>query len=78
MVNLTIGPSGEIALPAQVRQRYGMMPDTPVRVIETVSGILLVPLTVSPMSPELAAELDEWQALSTQSWELFPYEEGDE
>jgi len=55
-----------------------MMPDTPVRVIETVSGILLVPLTVSPMSPELAAELDEWQALSTQSWELFPYEEGDE
>jgi hypothetical protein len=26
------------------------------------------------MSPELAEQLAEWQALGAESWELFPYE----
>jgi bifunctional DNA-binding transcriptional regulator/antitoxin component of YhaV-PrlF toxin-antitoxin module len=78
MTSLTVGQGGVIALPDGVRERYGLKADTPIRVVETRGGILLVPLTDAPMSSELAAELDEWQALSTQSWDLFPYEEGDE
>ncbi len=74
MKNLTIGQSGEIALPEEVRARYGLSSETPVRVIETRTGILLVPLTDEPMSAELTQELAEWQALSTKPWEGFPYE----
>jgi bifunctional DNA-binding transcriptional regulator/antitoxin component of YhaV-PrlF toxin-antitoxin module len=64
-------------LPESVRERYGLSPDTPVRVVETRTGILLVPLTDAPMSPELARELAEWQSLSTESWSAFPYEDAD-
>jgi hypothetical protein len=35
----------------------------PVRLVETRTGILLVPLTDEPMSDELTRELEEWQAL---------------
>jgi hypothetical protein len=31
----------------------------------------------SPMAPELADELAQWQALSAETWEMFPYEEED-
>jgi bifunctional DNA-binding transcriptional regulator/antitoxin component of YhaV-PrlF toxin-antitoxin module len=78
MTSLTVGKSGEIALPDALRERYGLTPDTPVRVVETRSGILLVPLTDIPMSAALADELNEWQALSTRSWDLFPYEDSDQ
>lgn len=44
------------------------------RMIETRNGILLIPLTGEPMSPSLRAEIEEWQALGTESFELFPYE----
>jgi hypothetical protein len=54
-----------------------MAPATPVRIIETRGGVLLVPLGDAPMSPELAEELAEWQALGAESWEMFPYEEGE-
>ena len=75
MDNLKVGLEGKIALPGDLRARYLLTPDTQVRVIETQSGILLVPLTGQPMSPRLITELAAWQSMSAQSWEHFPYEE---
>ncbi len=75
MTNLTIGRDGEIALPSQIRDRYGLKPETPVRIVETRGGILLVPITDAPISAELAKELEEWQSLSVESWSQFPYED---
>jgi bifunctional DNA-binding transcriptional regulator/antitoxin component of YhaV-PrlF toxin-antitoxin module len=72
--NLTVGREGEIALPTDVRERYGIQPDTPIRVVETRTGILLVPLTGAPMSEALQQELAEWQEASLGSWDLFPYD----
>lgn len=74
---LTIGPAGEIELPDKVRERYGLTPETPVRIIETRSGILLIPLSDAPMSAELAEELAEWEELGAEAWEMFPYEQED-
>jgi bifunctional DNA-binding transcriptional regulator/antitoxin component of YhaV-PrlF toxin-antitoxin module len=51
---LTVGPGGEIDLPEMIRKRYGMAPATPIRVVETRGGILLVPLSDAPMNAELA------------------------
>jgi hypothetical protein len=45
--------------------------------VETDSGILLVPLTAEPMSPELQQESEEWQSLSLETWGTFPYEAPD-
>jgi hypothetical protein len=73
MTNITMNPSGEIALPPDVRARRGFTPQTPIRVIETRSGVLLVPLTEEPMDPVLAQELADWQALSATTWDMFPY-----
>jgi len=75
MNNLTVGRGGEIVIPDPVRNRYGLAPDTPVRIIETRGGILLVPLTNEPMSVELEQELKEWQSLSLETWSMFPYED---
>ncbi len=77
MSTLTIGTDGAIALPDELRERYGLAPDTPVRVLETGRGILLIPLTGSPMSGALARELDEWQRASTEVASSFPYEMDD-
>jgi bifunctional DNA-binding transcriptional regulator/antitoxin component of YhaV-PrlF toxin-antitoxin module len=77
VTSLTIGHDGEIALPGELRERYGLKPDTPVRVIETRSGILLVPLTNEPMNADLEQELAEWQSLSTGTWDMFRYEDSD-
>jgi AbrB family looped-hinge helix DNA binding protein len=74
---LTIGPAGEIELPDKVRERYGLTPSTRVRIIETGDGILLIPLSDAPMSPELAEELAEWQELGAETWERFPYDQED-
>jgi bifunctional DNA-binding transcriptional regulator/antitoxin component of YhaV-PrlF toxin-antitoxin module len=73
MTCLTSGPHGEIVLPENLRTRHGIAGDTPIRVIETRNGILLVPLTNEPMSPGLAKELAEWQSLASASWETFDY-----
>ncbi len=75
MATLTVGSAGEVFLPNGVRERYGLTPDTPIRVVETRAGILLVPQTGEPMSAGLAREIEEWQALGVESWEMFPYEE---
>jgi hypothetical protein len=45
------------------------------RGFETRGGILLVPLGDAPMSPELAEELADWQALGAESWDWFPFDE---
>jgi hypothetical protein len=73
MDNITMTPEGAIALPPAVCQKHGFTPATPIRVIETRSGVLLVPLTREPMDQSLAQELAEWQALSASTWEMFPY-----
>lgn len=74
--NLVVEDGGKITLPETVRDHYGLAQDTPLRVIETRSGILLVPLTGEPMSDALRAELGEWQSLGAESLEMFSYEDG--
>ena len=64
-----------ISLPPDLCEKHGFNTETPIRIIETRSGILLIPITNAPMNEELARELAEWQALSTSTWEMFPYEE---
>ena len=73
MTSILMKPNGEIALPTDVRERLGFTPQTPIRVIETRSGVLLVPLTNEPMDAALVQELAEWQALSSSTWDMFPY-----
>ncbi len=75
MNSLTVGRKGEIALPNELRKRYGIEPNSPVRVVETRNGILLFPLTDQPMDEGLAKELEEWQTLGAESWTEFPYED---
>lgn len=75
MSSLTVKPNLEVNLPADVCNRYGIAPQTSLRIIETRTGILLIPLTSDPMDPELAAELQQWQQLGAASLEDFPYEE---
>lgn len=75
MTTTIIGRGGEVTLPNDVQERYGLRPEVSVRLIETRSGLLLVPLTDAPMSAELAQELQEWQALGTNAWEQFSYED---
>jgi bifunctional DNA-binding transcriptional regulator/antitoxin component of YhaV-PrlF toxin-antitoxin module len=72
---LTIEKGGKITLPSALRDRYGLTEDVPLRIIETGSGILLIPLTDEPMSAALIAELEEWQSLASEGFELFPYED---
>jgi bifunctional DNA-binding transcriptional regulator/antitoxin component of YhaV-PrlF toxin-antitoxin module len=69
MTCLKSGSRGEITLPESLRARHGIAGDTPIRVIETRNGILLVPLSKEPMSPALAKELEEWRSLAAASWE---------
>lgn len=75
MTSLTVGRRGEVGLPEELRKRYGIEPGTPVRVIETGSGVLLVPLTDAAPSAGLAGELAEWQSAAADTWNRFPYEE---
>lgn len=72
---ITIEDGGKITLPVDVLERYGFEESTPIRLIKTSNGVLLVPLTDEPMNTELTAELKEWQALGEESFEMFPYEE---
>jgi len=75
MTTMTIERDGKLALPPDLQERCGLLPETYVRVIETRNGLLLVPLTDAPMSIELTEELQEWQGLSQSAWVQFPYEE---
>jgi bifunctional DNA-binding transcriptional regulator/antitoxin component of YhaV-PrlF toxin-antitoxin module len=73
--SLVIEADGKVTIPEALRRRYGFEPNTPVRVIETQSGILLVPLTNAPMSDGLKAELAAWQSLGADALALFLFEE---
>ncbi|HLL77828.1 MAG TPA: AbrB/MazE/SpoVT family DNA-binding domain-containing protein [Pyrinomonadaceae bacterium] len=75
--NLFVEEGGKISLPEELREQYGLSPDTPIRVIETRGGILLVPVTSEPVSEELARELDEWQSLGAESLGAFAYEDAE-
>jgi bifunctional DNA-binding transcriptional regulator/antitoxin component of YhaV-PrlF toxin-antitoxin module len=70
--NLIVEDGGKITLPEAVREHYGLAEDTPLRIIETRGGILLVPLTSEPMTEELRSELEDWQSLAAESLELSP------
>jgi len=73
MSSATVTSAGEIALPAEMRERHGLAANSKVRVVETRHCILLVPLTDAPMAPELAQELADWQSLGSTAWDSFPY-----
>lgn len=75
MSNVMMTKDRMIPLPAEVCEKHGFRPETPIRIVETQSGVLLAPLTGEPMSPELLQELADWQSLSSSAWEQFPYEE---
>ena len=75
MSELKMAKDGTICIPAEVREKHGFTAETPIRIIETRSGILLIPLTPGPMSDELQRELADWQALSTSTWDRFPFED---
>jgi bifunctional DNA-binding transcriptional regulator/antitoxin component of YhaV-PrlF toxin-antitoxin module len=75
MTTLPVGHGGEVLLPDQVRERYGLGPNASLRLVETRSGILLVPQSTVPMSAELAQELEEWQTLGAEAWGQFSYDE---
>ncbi len=75
--DLFVKEGGKIVLPDAVRERYHLVDETPLRLIETRNGILIVPLSNEPMSADLARELDEWQALGAANLEMFPYEEAE-
>jgi len=75
VTSLTLAAGGQLTLPNELCVRYGLTPEMPLRIIETRSGILLIPLSDAPMDDALQQELAEWQALSVPSWELFPCED---
>ena len=75
---LTLEAGGKVVLPEALRMRYGFEQNVPIRVIETASGILLVPLTNEPMSVAVREELAAWQSLSAEAWDQFPYDEASE
>ena len=74
MTTLIAGPTDRVSLPAELCARHGWQAETPVRVIETRHGVLLIPLTDLPMSDELKLELEDWQSHSGVALEAFPYE----
>ena len=78
MATVTIGPGGELTLPADVALRKGFKPDHPVRIVETRSGVLLVPVNDREIPEELTQELHAWQELANDSWAAFPFEETEE
>jgi AbrB family looped-hinge helix DNA binding protein len=60
----------DITLPKSTREKYGLKPESRVRIIETRDGILLIPLTDEPMDESLREELSEWQQLGEDAWEI--------
>lgn len=74
MTALLMEANGTIKLPKKSLKRYGFAKTTPVRLIETNEGILLVPLHNAPMSEDLKKEIAEWQEATSGNLEEFPYE----
>ena len=72
---LTIKENGKFTLPDEIVERYQFKRETQFRIIETQKGVLLVPMTNEPMNDELKSELEEWQAIGENAWEMFDFEE---
>lgn len=72
---LTIEENGKLTLPNDIVERYQFKRETQFRIIETQKGVLLIPLTDEPMSDELKTELQEWQAIGADGWEMFEFED---
>jgi bifunctional DNA-binding transcriptional regulator/antitoxin component of YhaV-PrlF toxin-antitoxin module len=72
---LTIKENGKFTLPDDIVERYQFKRETQFRIIETKKGVLLVPMTSEPMSSELKNELEEWQSIGENAWEMFDFEE---
>lgn len=68
---LTIKENGKFTLPDDIAERYQFKKETNFRIIETQSGVLLIPLTDEPMNADLQTEIEEWKALGLESWEMF-------
>lgn len=72
---LIIEETGKLSLPENIIEKYRFKVENRFRIIETQKGILLVPLTDEPMSKELTAELEQWQEIGADGWEMFGFEE---
>lgn len=72
---LTMEENGKFTLPSDILERFKITKETQFRIIETQKGVLLIPLTDEPMNDELKSEIEEWQALGSESWETFGFEE---
>lgn len=72
---LTMEENGKLTLPSDILERYRITKETQFRIIETQKGVLLIPLTDEPMNEELKSEIEEWQTLGSESWEMFGFEE---
>lgn len=72
---LTIEENGKFTLPEKVVERYQFKKETQFRIIETEKGVLLVLLTNEQINDELKNELEEWQTIGADSWEIFDFEE---
>ncbi len=72
---LTIEETGKFTLPEKIVERYQFKKETQFRIIETQKGVLLIPMTDEPMSGELKTELEEWQTIGRDAWEMFDFEE---
>ncbi len=72
---LTIEETGKFTLPEDITERYQFKKETRFRIVETQKGILLIPLTDEPMNNELRNELEHWQAIGEDAWEMFSFED---
>ena len=75
---LTVKESGDLTLPADIIERYQIEKEMQFRIIETQKGVLLIPLTDEPMNGELKAEVEEWQGIGAEGWDMFEYTEADQ
>jgi bifunctional DNA-binding transcriptional regulator/antitoxin component of YhaV-PrlF toxin-antitoxin module len=75
---LTVKESGDLTLPADIIERYQIENEMQFRIIETQKGVLLIPLTDEPMNGELQAEIEEWQGIGVDAWDMFEYKEADQ
>jgi hypothetical protein len=65
----------KLTLQSDILKRYRITKETQFRFIETQKGVLLIPLSGEPMNDELKNEIEDWQSLGVESWEVFDYEE---
>ncbi len=77
MTSMVVGERGELTLPSEIQERYGLKPDSAVRIVETRGGILLIPLA-GGASPELAQEIADWQMLGEATWQSLGIDESAE